>query len=88
MRHSKTMHVAKRSIRLALLTGVAASFANDAAMAQQAIPSPTASGPSDTQPSAGDLGPQGGEITVTASRITRDGYTAPTPTVVIGQEFV
>lgn len=88
MRHSKTMHVAKRSIRLALLTGVAASFVNDAAMAQQAIPSPTASGPSDTQPSAGDLGPQGGEITVTASRLTRDGYTAPTPTVVIGQEFV
>jgi outer membrane receptor protein involved in Fe transport len=32
--------------------------------------------------------PDASDIVVTATRIARDGYTAPTPTTVVGQEFV
>lgn len=44
-----------------------------------------ASGPASSSESSSDIA---GDIVVTASRITRDGFTAPTPTTVIGQDFV
>jgi len=62
------------------------------ANAEQAA-APNASGPA--TPSNGEAAQDkpdsvsaAGDITVTASRLFRDGYTAPTPTTVIGQEFV
>ena len=68
--------------RLGLLLGVAAMVSPIEALAQNAAG--TAPKPSTTGAATVDAS----DIVVTASRITRDGYTAPTPTTVVGQDFV
>lgn len=62
-------------VRIALLAGASFAVAGGTAYAQQAAPSP-------------DADAQNEAIVVTASRIDRNGYTAPTPTTVVGQEFI
>ncbi len=69
----------QRSLKLGLLTGVSALIIASPVAAQQASPS-TQTAPQ----SEADVQ----DIVVTASRIVRDGYTAPTPTTVVSQEFV
>jgi len=71
---SRRKWTAAASVRALILAGASVAFGAGTAMAQQA-PSVAPS-------------PEAGDIVVTASRISRDGYTAPTPTTVIGQEFV
>jgi len=58
--------------RIALMLGAATAFVPMQAFAQGATPAES----------------EAAQIVVTASRISRDGYTAPTPTTVVGQEFV
>jgi len=69
--------------RSVLLASVAAFVASGAADAQ-----PTVDAKVGATSSAATDGTAVGDIVVTASRLARDGYTAPTPTTVIGQEFV
>lgn len=76
---ARTMAQRASARRLAWLIGAAAVSLPVAALAQTAPASGTAG--QDNTPSASD-------IVVTATRIARDGYTAPTPTTVIGQEFI
>ncbi|MBC2653582.1 TonB-dependent receptor domain-containing protein [Novosphingobium aerophilum] len=78
MRYSPVSTRQTRLLRQALLAGASMLLAANPAVAQDAPPPAAAA---DQQPAAGD-------IVVTASRITRDGYTAPTPTTVIGQDFI
>lgn len=65
--------------KLSLLAGVAAILVPVQSLAQEAEPAvqPESSAASGTA-----------EILVTATRIARDGYTAPTPTTVVSQQFV
>jgi len=68
-----------RSIKLCLLAGAGLCLPAGVAFAQD---STTGSAPQDEASSSGQ------DIVVTASRLSRSGYTAPTPTTVIGQEFL
>jgi iron complex outermembrane receptor protein len=71
-----------RAIRMALLAGTTL-FAGGIAHAQQARQA-AASEPHQPE----DQPKSSAEIVVTATRISRDGYTAPTPTTVVGQQFI
>ncbi len=81
------VHRRASQARIALLAGVAL-FVADQTAAQVAPVSDTQTGaPVGAEaPATADTTNQ--DIVVTASRITRDGYTAATPTTVVGQEFV
>jgi outer membrane receptor protein involved in Fe transport len=82
--------------RITLLAGVSSLFMATGAWAQtteQPAPAtaPSANAPISTAPistTPGDSPRDAGDIIVTASRIARTGYTAPTPTTVVSQEFV
>lgn len=67
-----------RSGKLALLASASFAMLSSAAFAQQA----PAADASAEQPAEGEA------IVVTATRIERSGYTAPTPTTVVGQDFI
>ena len=69
------------SIRMSLLAGASCLLAASPAFAQTVAP------PAADAAAQGDAAAPG-DIVVTASRITRDGYTAPTPTTVLGQDFL
>ncbi len=71
-----------------LLASAVSVLAALPAFAQQA-PANEAQVASNPAPQAAEgSAPDGAEVVVTATRLSRDGYTAPTPTTVIGQEFV
>jgi len=74
----------KRSRRVIALS--AATFLTPFALVGAAHAADTDAA-ADPAPAAADGGGLG-DIVVTATRIARDGYTAPTPTTVIGQEFI
>ncbi|MEJ6011595.1 TonB-dependent receptor domain-containing protein [Novosphingobium aquae] len=67
-----------KAIRLALLAGVSIAMMGGSAHAQD-----TASAAADEAEQSEEAG-----IVVTATRIERNGYTAPTPTTVVGQDFI
>lgn len=66
----------KGAFRRALLLGVSMGLFATPAFAQSSV--------ADSAESA----PEAAEIVVTATRLNRDGYTAPTPTTVVDSEFV
>ncbi|MBU3077885.1 TonB-dependent receptor plug domain-containing protein [Sphingomonas quercus] len=75
LRNTRHGH-ATRQFALATVGLVALSIASTSAFAQDVAP---------PSPAAADAGPaSGGEIVVTGSRITRSGFSAPTPTTVVG----
>jgi iron complex outermembrane receptor protein len=74
-------------LRTALLGGASLLFMVGTASAQQTTQSGT-SAPAPQSEADGSADPAGQDIVVTASRLSRSGYTAPTPTTVIGQEFL
>lgn len=73
--------------RAALLSGACLFFTAGTALAQQAPEVGTAA-PAPQSDVNGSADPAGQDIVVTASRLSRSGYTAATPTTVIGQEFL
>jgi outer membrane receptor protein involved in Fe transport len=77
-----------QSVKLALLVGAAAIIAPGAAQAEQVPQQPNNPAPAPGDQQNPQAGSNSGDIVVTASRIARDGYTAPTPTTVVGQEFI
>ena len=83
----KTRHSANRALKLsiksALLASAGLSLWTTSALAQQAA---TGTAENAAPQEAGSIGSQ--EIVVTASRLSRSGYTAPTPTTVVSQEFL
>lgn len=74
----KSARFVSTSIRLMLLTGASLGLMASAAHAQQADPAADEA----EQPAEADA------IVVTGSRIDRNGFTAPTPTTVVGQDFI
>jgi len=74
----KPLTIVGLSIKACLLAGAGLSLPTGMAFAQDAAPQATPQADS----AASD------DIVVTASRLSRSGYTAPTPTTVIGQEFI
>lgn len=74
-------------LRAALLGGASLLFMVGTASAQQVAQSGKAA-PAPQSEVDGSADPAGQDIVVTASRLSRSGYTAPTPTTVIGQEFL
>lgn len=82
--NARSCRMAQRVVakRLALMAGVAALSLPMASFAQGASGARV-----DKSAEPADVS-QAADIVVTATRIARDGYTAPTPTTVIGQDFI
>jgi outer membrane receptor protein involved in Fe transport len=74
--------------KVLLLASGACVFAALPAFAQQAPAGDAQAAANPASQAPGDMAADGGQIVVTATRLSRDGYTAPTPTTVVGQEFV
>ncbi|MEO9131578.1 MAG: TonB-dependent receptor plug domain-containing protein, partial [Sphingomonas sp.] len=77
-------------LRLALLASASSLFVASAAFGQQAPPSDQSPAKVAEPSSAAseDAASTSEDIVITASRISREGYTAATPTTVVGQDFV